>query len=227
MEHPVMKKQYLGYLALAILLIATWNPYAQATFFNAIQGQNASGATATANPVQIGGQAFTGTPTPVSDGQAVKGWFDQWGRQVVALGQALDAINDSVSLGADFNQPGLLPYRMTIVGGGSNADTRLVGTVQTAKASEGRLYGIELLNPNADMVYVHFYDASSPTFGTTDPLFTVGVPGGTATNPGPFSRGYFIPITFGTAIKLVADVDENDTTTTGPATGLSGVILYK
>jgi hypothetical protein len=77
------------------------------------------------------------------------------------------------------------------------------------------------------MVYVHFYDASSPTFGTTDPSFTIGVPGGTATNPGPFSRGYPIPITFGTAIKLVADVDENDTTTTGPATGLSGVILYK
>jgi hypothetical protein len=77
------------------------------------------------------------------------------------------------------------------------------------------------------MAYVHFFDSTSPTFGTTDPLFTIGVPGGSATSPGIYREVFPVPISFASAIKVVADVNDDDTSTTGPATGLSGVVYYK
>jgi len=46
-------------------------------------GDIASAATDSGNPVKVGGKAFSGTPTAVTDGQRVNAWYDLNGRQVV------------------------------------------------------------------------------------------------------------------------------------------------
>lgn len=50
-----------------------------------VDGTVASGATDTDNPVKIGGKYSAATPTPVTNGQRVDAWYDQFGRQNVSL----------------------------------------------------------------------------------------------------------------------------------------------
>jgi len=51
-----------------------------------IQGTTTHDSAASGNPVQIGGVAETTRTVAVSDGDAVRGWFDSLGRQVVQVG---------------------------------------------------------------------------------------------------------------------------------------------
>lgn len=48
-----------------------------------VEGPQAHGATASDNPVILGGRALLDEPTAVSDNQAVLAWFDQLGRLIV------------------------------------------------------------------------------------------------------------------------------------------------
>lgn len=48
-----------------------------------VGGFVASGATDSGNPVKMGGKAFTGIPTPVSNAQRTDAWLDEYGRVVI------------------------------------------------------------------------------------------------------------------------------------------------
>lgn len=105
---------------------------------------------------------------------------------------------------------------------GSDGSSILVATSQVVKASAGQLYGYYAFNPEAAVTFVHFYNTASAsvTVGTTNPLFTIAIPAGSAAN-------LTIPqgITFSNAGWAVAA-----TTTaagnTAPSTGVSLVVWY-
>lgn len=106
---------------------------------------------------------------------------------------------------------------------GSDGSSILVATAQVIKASAGNLYGYFLYNPEAAVTFVHFYNtaAASVTVGTTNPLFTIPIPAGSAAN-----LTYPYPVSFSNAGWSIAA-----TTTAGgntaPATGVSAVVWYK
>lgn len=110
----------------------------------------------------------------------------------------------------------------TFMASGSDGSSILVATAQAIKASAGQLYGYYMFNPEAAVTFVHFYNTAqaSVTVGTTNPLFTVAVPAGSAAN-------LAVPqgITFSNAGWSCAA-----TTTAGgntaPATGVSLVAWY-
>lgn len=110
----------------------------------------------------------------------------------------------------------------TFMASGSDGSTILQATAQAVKASAGQLYGYYAYNPEAAVSFVHFYNvaAASVTVGTTNPLFTIAIPAGSAAN-------LSIPqgILFSNAGWSVAA-----TTTAGgntaPATGVSLVCWY-
>jgi len=110
----------------------------------------------------------------------------------------------------------------TFMASGSDGSSILVATAQAVKASAGQLYGYYAYNPEAAVTFVHFYNtaAASVTVGTTNPLFTIAIPAGSAANL-MFPHG----VTFSNAGWSVAA-----TTTAGgntaPATGVSLVAWY-
>ena len=64
-----------------------------------VQGNAASGATDTGNPLKIGGKYTSAAPTPVTNGQRVDAWYDAFGRQTVVLQSAeLNTSNQITSL---------------------------------------------------------------------------------------------------------------------------------
>lgn len=111
----------------------------------------------------------------------------------------------------------------TFMASGSDGSSILVATAQVIKASAGKLYGYYAYNPEAAVSFVHFYNtaAASVTVGTTNPLFTLAIPAGSAANL--MSE---IGITFSNAGWSCAA-----TTTAGgntaPSTGVSLVAWYK
>lgn len=111
----------------------------------------------------------------------------------------------------------------TFMASGSDGSSILVATSQAIKASAGVLYGYYAYNPEAAVSFVHFYNtaAASVTVGTTNPLFTIAIPAGSAANL-TFPYG----VTFSNAGWSCAA-----TTTAGgntaPATGVSLVAWYK
>jgi hypothetical protein len=210
-------------LAITLLFIFFASAVSLGAAINRIQGMAAHDAAASGNPIQLGGVASSGAPTAVANGDAVRAYFDLQGRQVVTLGSALQASVDSTADGASATVDGLITYRFAA--NGTNA--ALVASVQTPKASPGRLYALELRNTNTNVMYVHVYDTSSPVVGTTQPIFSVAVPGGSSTQPGLAIREYKPPITFGTSIKIAATTSDDHTVSTAPGVGISGTVAYK
>jgi hypothetical protein len=66
----------------------------------------------------------------------------------------------------------------------SDGGTALTSTAQAIKASAGKLKGYFIYNPNAAAAYVQFYNTAqgSVTVGTTNPLFMLTIPPGSAAN---------------------------------------------
>lgn len=66
----------------------------------------------------------------------------------------------------------------------SDGGTALTSTAQAIKASAGKLKGYYIYNPNAAAAYVQFYNTAqaSVTVGTTNPLFMLTIPPGSAAN---------------------------------------------
>jgi hypothetical protein len=62
----------------------------------AATGNVANAATDAGFPLKIGGKGFSGTPTPVTDGQRVDAWFGLYGEQFVTLATALSGTVDAV-----------------------------------------------------------------------------------------------------------------------------------
>ncbi len=110
----------------------------------------------------------------------------------------------------------------TFMASGSDGSTILQATAQVIKASAGQLYGYYAYNPEAAVSFVHFYNtaAASVTVGTTNPLFTIAIPAGSAAN-----LMFGIGVAFSNAGWSCAA-----TTTAGgntsPATGVSLVAWY-
>jgi hypothetical protein len=76
----------------------------------------------------------------------------------------------------------------------------LSNTDNAVKASAGRLYAIHAYNPNANVVYLHFYDASTASVTTsTTPTRTYIIPPN-----GWLDQVFTVPQTYATAITVAA-----------------------
>jgi len=82
--------------------------------------------------------------------------------------------------------------------GGATSTFDLAATAATnVKASGGNVYGLEVFNPNTSVCYLQFYNAASPTLGTSV-LHPIGVQAGvTVVIP----VGAIAPMNFSTAIS--------------------------
>jgi len=103
-----------------------------------------------------------------------------------------------------------------------DGSTALTNSAQVIKGSPGKLYGYYIFNPNTVTEYVIFYNvaAASVTVGTTNPLFLLAIPAGSAANlfgtPG---------IGFDTAMSWAAS--SAAATSGAPTTALDAVAWYK
>lgn len=104
----------------------------------------------------------------------------------------------------------------------SDGATALTNSAQSVKGSAGSLKGWYCYNPNTSAQFVQFYNTASGsvTVGTTNPLFMLTIPAGSAANLWLQPGG----IAFGTAISIAA------TSTAGgngaPTTALDVVVWY-
>ena len=166
-----------------------------------VQGPSAVGATATGNPVQVGG-SYNSSPTVLTTGQ-------------------------TGSLQLDVNQNLLITQRPTTTSGLSKPTVgspiqNLSSTVTGIKTSPGTFYHCIIENTQAaTATYVQFFDVAhaSVTLGTTKPDLEIEVPANTT---------FIVPFgplgwPFGTQLSAAA------TTTTGGSTGAAtspGVNIY-
>ncbi len=102
-----------------------------------------------------------------------------------------------------------------------DGSTALTNSAQTIKGSAGQLGGWYIYNPNAVVCYVNFYNATSPSVGTTSPLMLLAIPPAAAAN-----LELAMGIAFGTAITVAA-VMTTAGGTTAPTTSLEANFWYK
>jgi hypothetical protein len=110
----------------------------------------------------------------------------------------------------------------TFMASGSDGSSILVATAQAIKASAGQMYGYYAYNPEAAVTFVHFYNtaAASVTVGTTNPMFTIAIPAGSAAN---------LMFPYGVVFSNAGWSCAATTTAggnTAPATGVSLVVWY-
>lgn len=104
----------------------------------------------------------------------------------------------------------------------SDGATALTNSAQSVKGSAGSLKGWYIYNPNTSAQFVQFFNTASGsvTVGTTNPLFMLTIPAGSAANLWMQPGG----IAFSTAISIAA------TSTAGgngaPTTALDVVVWY-
>jgi hypothetical protein len=102
----------------------------------------------------------------------------------------LDTENDHVAIGADALVNGLAVDREAALG----------LTVNIVKASEGRLYGLDVFNAGGAVAYLQVFDApSGVVLGTTIPMLTIPIPAGA-----PLNRTYNPPIECLTGISMAS-----------------------
>jgi hypothetical protein len=112
--------------------------------------------------------------------------------------------------------------------GPDNSVSRLISTsgtnLTTAKSAAGVLAGYSFFNSSATPVFLKFYDASSPTVGSTAPKLTIMLPASSGAN----SPSVDMQIVFGTAIKYAVTTGYADADSTGIAAGdVVGYALYR
>jgi hypothetical protein len=199
-------------------------------------------------PLLVGGYSSAAAPTSVSaDSEAVNAWFLRNGAQATVITAAGALVDGDATNGLDVDVTRVKPDGTNTMpsldtaaraghvivdagtGGGattmnassSDGGTALTSTAQVIKASAGILMGYYIYNPNSTAQFVQLYNtaAASVTVGTTNPLFMLTIPAGSAANlwtPG--------GITFGTAMSWAA------TSTAGgngaPTTALDAVAWY-
>ena len=95
-------------------------------------------------------------------------------------------------------------------------------SAQAARATEGRLFYVHVVNPNAADAYIQFFDvaAGSVTVGVTVPTLSFLVPAGNGTDAGAFDQWFGDRgIQFNTAITYACTTTA--TGSTDPTTGLT------
>jgi hypothetical protein len=103
-------------------------------------------------------------------------------------------------------------------------------TKQEVKATPGNVLGFKFINPNAEPVYVKFYNAAAAgvTVGTTAPKYVVPVPANDGTNHGvAWITPDQVAMEFSTGITVAATTGMADADTTAPTTDLMAEIEYK
>jgi hypothetical protein len=94
------------------------------------------------------------------------------------------------------------------------------GAATTIKTSAGMVFGASLVNNNAAVVYVEFFNTNSVTLGTTAPVLVLVIPASGTLNLGPTDTGL---IYNATAISVAAV-----TAYTGSTVGsVTGSVFYK
>ncbi len=92
-----------------------------------------------------------------------------------------------------------------------------VTTAQTVKASAGNVYGWKVYNPNPSVCYLQVFNTTTPTLGTTVPLFSIPMSTGFAEGASP---GGVALNNFSTAIAVAAT-----TTPQGATTCTTGAVV--
>jgi hypothetical protein len=98
-----------------------------------------------------------------------------------------------------------IPFRSTATG----------NTAVAVKASAGKIYGFNIINPHSSSIYVKFYDiaAGSVNPASDKPTYTIMV----SASGEDILRGLDVPFNFETAISMRAVTGVADTDTTAPA----------
>lgn len=180
-----------------------------------------SGVTQPVNQTQIGGATIaTGNGVSGTGVQRVSLASDSTGQVAIATGSNTVG---NVGINAGSNTIGSVNLLPNTTGGWSvNSQTALTNTKVPVKASAGTFGGYMLYNPNASVIYVQIFDATSVnvTLGSTTPTYVIALPAAAAANV-EFTLG----VNHANAITLAAT-----TTATGssaPSSALTGFFLYK
>ena len=104
-------------------------------------------------------------------------------------------------------------------------------SAQACKTSNGRLYGVEVSNPNSADAYIQFWDASTTVAqaeldaGTTAPKLSLLVPAGNGTIDGAYDDYWVDGIEFNAAITYACTTGV--ATSGDPTTGLIVNLMYR
>jgi hypothetical protein len=163
------------------------------------QGGDAAGADPTDNPV-MAGVVLSDPANPPADGVAGKVGrllADLAGRLIIRLGDRLDPVNDTMSIGASASSAGSLDtFRSLAVGAAAVA----------VKAASGRVHFISVTDRSAADLYVHFYDLAAA--GVTP---TATVPKQSYCVKANSTRDFYIVagLGFATAISVMTSTQPN------------------
>jgi|TARA_R100000306_G_scaffold62222_2_gene67745 hypothetical protein len=100
-------------------------------------------------------------------------------------------------------------------------------SAQACKTSNGRLYGVEVSNPNSADAYLQLFDLAtgSVTVGTTTPKLSFLVPAGNGTIDGAYDDYWTDGIEFNVAITYACTTGV--ATSGDPTTGLIVNMMYR
>lgn len=100
-------------------------------------------------------------------------------------------------------------------------------SAQACKTSNGRLYGVEVSNPNSADAYLQLFDVAtgSVTVGTTTPKLSLLVPAGNGTIDGAYDDYWVDGIEFNAAITYACTTGV--ATSGDPTTGLIVNLMYR
>jgi hypothetical protein len=149
----------------------------------------------------------TATKPGVSNASFIRGTF---GRPITSTGDALDVnIKSATTLLAVPSASA--SYALTPFRNGA------VTTAVTVKGAPGNLWAWFVYNPNASACFLDFFNTTSPTLGTTVPVWTISLPATSAANVPP---GQFAFVNFNAAWSVAAV-----TATGGASTCATGVVV--
>ncbi len=131
----------------------------------------------------------------------------------LALGQSTMSNSIRVAIASDQND--VTVYR----------NTSLSGTKDEITASSARLFGWNLINPNASAVYVKLYNsaAAGVTVGVTTPTLTLMVPASGSV----FLHVPFAVQVFGSGMTIVCVTGVADSNTTAPSSAIHVSVRYR
>lgn len=121
------------------------------------------------------------------------------------------------------------PNPMTVepnVQGLTPSHTMSAATTNSTLIAAGRhaLYGINVINTSAAIVYVKLYNkVTAPTCGTDTPVAQFQI----AATTGQLQKGFFMPVSFPLGIGLCMTALPANADTTAVATGVSVDLAYK
>jgi hypothetical protein len=169
-------------------------------FLTISNGQAASGATNTGNPVKIGG-AYNSSPPTLASGQVGDAQVDVNGNLKTSIVNGISAGTAGTPSANVITVQGaasMTPVQVTIASGsvtlsvtpaqvtsGGASYYNIIAPATPAavavKASGGNIVGLRCVNTSAAAVYIKFWDVTSaPTIGTTAATWQIPVPGNTS-----------------------------------------------